>query len=82
MPLVLKTMPVEKFTNNKNNFSYSTYVCLVEKEFIPKLNEEHKGYAWSQIDSWPKPLHPGVFSTLQVEEIVKKMKTIEKIMCN
>ena len=27
MPLVLETLPVEKFTNSKNNFSYSTYVC-------------------------------------------------------
>ena len=82
MPLVLKTIPVEKFTNNKNNFTYTTYVCLIEEEFVPKLNDEHKGYAWSKIDSWPKPLHPGVFTTLQVNEIANKIKTIEDLMCN
>ena len=82
MPLVLKTIPVEKFTNSKNNFTYTTYICLVEEEFVPKLNAEHKGYAWSKIDSWPKPLHPGVFTTLQVNEIIKKIKTTEDLMCN
>ena len=82
MPLVLKTIPVEKFTNSKNNFTYTTYVCLIEEEFVPKLNEEHKGYAWSKLDSWPKPLHPGVFTTFQVDEIISKIKTIEDTMCN
>jgi len=82
MPLVLKTIPVEKFTNSKNNFTYSTYVCVVEDEFIPKLNSEHKGYAWSKLDAWPKPLHPGVFTTFQIDEIVDKIKTVEELMCN
>jgi len=82
MPLVLKTLPLEKFTNSKNNFTYATYVCLIQDEFIPNLNDEHKGYAWSKLDSWPKPLHPGVFTTLQVNEISSKIKTIEELMCN
>ena len=82
MPLVLKTIPVEKFTNSKNNFTYTTYVCVIQEEFVPKLNKEHKGYAWSKIDSWPKPLHPGVFTTLQVDEIITKIKTIEDLMCD
>jgi ADP-ribose pyrophosphatase YjhB (NUDIX family) len=81
-PNILKTIPVEKFTNTKNNFTYSTYVCVVEEEFIPKLNSEHKGYAWSKLDSWPKPLHPGVFTTFQIDEIVEKIKTIQSLMCN
>ena len=81
MPLVLKTIPVEKFTNSKNNFTYTTYVCLIEEEFVPKINDEHKGYAWSKLTSWPKPLHPGVFTTLQVTEISAKIKTIEELMC-
>ena len=81
-PDILKTIPIEKFTNTKNNFSYSTYVCIVESEFIPNLNKEHKGYAWSKIDAWPKTLHPGVFTTLQIDEIAEKIKTIQDLMCN
>ena len=33
-PDILKTIPVEKFTNTKNNFTYSTYVCVVENSNI------------------------------------------------
>ena len=82
LPDIKKTIPVEKFTNTKNNFTYSTYVCLVSNEFIPVLNNEHKGYAWSKLESYPKPLHPGVFNTFRFEEILDKLKTIEKLMCN
>ena len=82
LPDIQKTLPVEKFTNTKNNFTYSTYVCIVSTEFLPNLNHEHKGYAWCNIDSWPKPLHPGVFTTFQVEEIKQKLKTIEDLMCD
>jgi hypothetical protein len=34
------------------------------------------------LDIWPKPLHPGVFTTFQVDEIISKIKTIEDTMCN
>lgn len=80
IPTIEKTIPVEKFTNLKNNFTYSTYVCLVESEFIPVLNNEHKGYAWSKLESYPKPLHPGVFNTFKFEEIIDKIKTIETLI--
>jgi 8-oxo-dGTP pyrophosphatase MutT (NUDIX family) len=79
LPNIVKTIPIEKFTSPKKKFEYHTYVSIVEFEFIPKLNNEHKGYAWTSIDSWPKPLHPGVFSTFKVDEIIQKIKTIELI---
>ena len=82
MPSIKKTIPVEKFTNSKNNFTYSTYVCLVSKEFIPVLNNEHKGYAWSKLESYPKPLHPGVYNTFKFEEILDKLRTVESLVCN
>ena len=82
MPAILKTVPVEKFTNSKNNFTYSTYVCIVADEFIPILNNEHKGYAWSKLDSYPRPLHPGVFSVFQFDEIIEKITTLENLICN
>jgi len=82
LPNIQKTIPVEKFTNSKNNFTYSTYVCVVSKEFIPVLNSEHKGYAWSKLESYPKPLHPGVFNTFKFEEIIDKLKTIEELTMN
>lgn len=80
IPTIEKTIPVEKFTNTKNNFTYNTYICLVETEFIPILNNEHKGYAWSKLESYPKPLHPGVYNTFKFEEIIDKIKTVENLI--
>ena len=36
-----------------------------KKEFLPKLNGEHDGYAWASFGKWPKPLHQGLRNTLQ-----------------
>jgi 8-oxo-dGTP pyrophosphatase MutT (NUDIX family) len=79
LPDVIKIIPIEKYTNNKKTFIYNTYVSVIKNEFIPKLNDEHKGYAWTKIDSWPKPLHPGAFSTFTAEEILKKISTLEQL---
>lgn len=57
---IRKTIPLELFTSNDQNFQYNTYVVMVDHEFIPKLNSEHSGYAWCSFDNWPTPLHQGV----------------------
>lgn len=57
---IKKTVPLELFTSNDQNFQYNTYIVIVEDEFIPQLNNEHCGYAWCSFDNWPKPLHQGL----------------------
>ena len=76
----LKTIPLELFKSKDSKFEYHTFVCLVADEFIPKLNEEHKGYCWCDIDSFPKPLHPGLWSSWNNREIQKKLKTIRSVL--
>ena len=49
----------------------------VEDEFVPKLNDEHRGYAWTSIEDHPKPLHPGVWRTFNFQVILDKIKTFE-----
>jgi 8-oxo-dGTP pyrophosphatase MutT (NUDIX family) len=61
---IIKTIPLELFTSSDQQFQYNTYVIIVEKEFIPRLNDEHSGYAWCSYDKWPKPLHQGVKNSL------------------
>lgn len=75
-----KIIPLEKFTSENNNFEYHTYVIPVEKEFVPELNNEHKGYAWTCINDHPKPLHPGVWRTFNFKVILEKIKTIEAVL--
>lgn len=73
-----KLIPLETYTADNQNFVYHTFILVVDQEFIPVLNKEHKGYAWTEIEHVPRPLHPGLFKTLHIEEINKKIKAIEK----
>ena len=71
-----KIVPLELFTSNDQNFQYNTYVCIVEEEFIPILNEEHSGYAWCSFDNWPKPLHQGVKTSFGNKVIRAKLELL------
>lgn len=77
-PEPIKLVPVEKFTSNDNNFSYHTFFCMLEDEFMPNMNDEHCGYAWIESGAWPKPLHPGLRSTVQFEEVMQKINIVQK----
>lgn len=75
-PAIKKIIPLELFTSNDQQFHYNTYVLLVDKEFIPALNEEHHGYAWCNFDAWPKPLHQGLKSSLSNKAIRAKIEVL------
>jgi 8-oxo-dGTP pyrophosphatase MutT (NUDIX family) len=75
-----KIIPLEKFTAENKNFEYHTYLITVENEFVPQLNNEHRGFAWTQIDDHPKPLHPGVWRTFSFKSVVDKIKTVETVI--
>lgn len=73
-------IPLEKFTSDIGNFEYHTYLITVNDEFVPKLNDEHRGYAWTSIEDHPKPLHPGVWRTFNFKVILDKIKTFETVL--
>ena len=75
-----KVIPIEKFTSDKNNFTYHTFLLPVNFEFAPILNHEHRGYCWVRLEDHPKPLHPGVWRTINFKEVITKIKTIESIL--
>ena len=79
-PTIKKIVPLELFTSTDQNFQYNTYVLLVEKEFIPTLNEEHNGYAWCTYDNWPKPLHQGVKNSLNNKSIKAKLEILLELL--
>jgi 8-oxo-dGTP pyrophosphatase MutT (NUDIX family) len=66
-----KLIPIQKFTNQ--TFTYHTFFCSVDNEFIPELNNEHVGYAWIDENNYPKPLHPGLFSTINIDVVKDKL---------
>jgi len=73
-PACGQLIPIQKFVNN--NFTYHTFFCRVEEEFAPQLNEEHCGYAWVEGSNYPKPLHPGLFNTVNLDVVQDKLKTL------
>ena len=75
-PNKAKLIPIQKFVNN--TFTYHTFFCIIENEFIPILNEEHVGYAWVDYKRYPKPLHPGLFNTVNFEVVQEKIIKIIK----
>lgn len=79
-PQIKKFIPLELFTSNDQNFQYSTYVLLVDKEFIPTLNEEHSGFAWCNYDCWPKPLHQGVKNSFHNKTIKTKLELLQDLI--
>ena len=75
-PSDAKLIPIQKFVNY--SFVYHTFFCEVESEFIPVLNEEHMGYAWVTGSQYPKPLHPGLFNTVNFDVVQSKLNALTK----
>lgn len=48
-----------------NGKVFHTFAAPTEKKFVPRLNDEHSGYAWAPLDQLPQPLHPAVAATLK-----------------
>jgi 8-oxo-dGTP pyrophosphatase MutT (NUDIX family) len=78
MPNYIRLVPLEKFTSADGIFAYHTFFCSVASEFIPVLNSEHIGYAWLNAGTWPKPMHPGLWSTVNFDAVRNKIKTVEQ----
>jgi len=76
---IKKTMPLETFISNDTRFHFHTYLCVIEEEFMPVLNDEHDGYAWVEFGKWPRPLHHGLNNTLQNKVNLNKLKTVLKL---
>lgn len=73
---VVKVFPLDQYHARDKSFSYYTFVIIVEKEFVPTINDESGGYAWLGCDYFPKPLHPGAQRTLFKKKKLNQIKTI------
>jgi ADP-ribose pyrophosphatase YjhB (NUDIX family) len=79
-PDIIKQIPLETFTSMDEEFTYHSFIFVVSQEFIPILNSEHSGYAWAELEKYPKPLHPGVWSSLNIDVVLDKIKLVEEII--
>lgn len=74
-----KLIPIEKYTSENGKFVYHTFFVSVDYEFLPKLNNEHIGYAWLPLHAAPKPLHPGITRTLTCEPVMEKLAIAQQV---
>jgi len=81
-PAYQRLIPLEKFTSVDNQFEYHTWVCIVEQEFVPVLNDEHHGYAWIDRGVFPRPMHPGLWSTVNIDSVQLKLSAVESSELN
>jgi len=75
-----KFIPLETFTADNRKFVYYTFLVSVDTEFVPTLNDEHRGYCWVELDDYPKPLHPGLWRSFSFDIVRRKIKTLESIL--
>lgn len=68
-----RILPIELYLSEDRGFEYSTYVCLVDKEF---LTDSVKTLAWCSPNDLPKNLHTGLKITLNNQIIQTKIETI------
>ena len=78
MPEYIRLAPLEKFTSADHGFVYHTFFCSVTREFTPVLNNEHVGWAWISAGHWPKPMHPGLWSTVNFVAVREKTSVMER----
>lgn len=76
MPSYLQLAPIEQFTSQDQGFCYHTFFCVLEQEFVPKLNSEHDGYAWINSHTWPSPVHPGLWNTINLDSTGRKISQL------
>lgn len=79
-PTATKLVPVEQFTSTDGRFAYHTFLSVVAAEFQPRLNHEHLGYAWLARDQWPRPMHPGLWSTVNLAEVRDKIDGVVEVI--
>ena len=79
MPNYIRLAPLEKFTSADKGFVYHTFFCSVATEFTPVLNDEHVGWAWIASGHWPKPMHPGLWSTVNFDAVREKTSVMERV---
>lgn len=71
---IKKITPLHKYQSRSKDFVYETYIVLVDEEFTPELNWENTGYAWTDIDNLPSPLHPKTRQMISSSRLIEKFK--------
>lgn len=76
VPDITKIYPFDIYESKDKNFRYYTFVCVVDEEFVPVLNNESAGYGWFNFGVWPKPMHEGARISFCKKKAMAKLQMI------
>lgn len=76
VPEIEKINPFDVFESQDKHFRYYSFVCVVDSEFIPRINNEAVGYCWTKLGIWPSPMHQGAVETLCSDHSISKLNLI------
>lgn len=49
----------------EDGFKFTNYLALIDEEFLPIINEEHKSFQWVPYRDFPPEMHEGMMSVFQ-----------------
>lgn len=75
-PDIEKIYPFDVYQSKDKHFKYYSFVCVVNEEFVPILNQESCGYCWINLGEWPKPMHQGAKISFCNTKAIDKIKLI------
>ncbi len=64
--------------HHPDGFKFHNYLALIEEEFLPVINDEHKSFQWVPYKDFPKNMHPGmmeVFHTPEGQRVLQQYTT-------
>lgn len=70
--------PLDVYISKDTEFQYFSFLIVVDKEFIPKLNNESDGYLWCNLASFPRQLHVGAKVILENQSFVSNILRISE----
>jgi ADP-ribose pyrophosphatase YjhB (NUDIX family) len=76
VPDIERMYPFDVYQSRDTHFKYYSFVCVVEDEFVPELNQESCGYCWIDLGNFPKPMHQGARISFCNEKAIDKINTI------
>ena len=76
VPDIEKIYPFDVYQSRDGHFKYYSFVCVVEEEFSPELNDENCGYCRINLGQWPKPMHQGARISFCNERATERINMI------
>jgi hypothetical protein len=68
-----RLIPIELYLSQDQGFEFSTYICLVENDFLVNVKDT---FCWATMENLPKNIHSGLKATLTNKITQTKIETI------